>query len=254
YTRSKKRGDVMRILEILVGFGATREILVEAHPHIGTNKLPKIIQDITGTIIEHGGQVLFNSRVSDILIKENEVTGVQLQNGDKISARKVSLATGHSARDIFELLHRKGIEIEAKPFALGVRVEHPQALIDKIQYHTEDRGEFLPPSAYSIVKQVEGRGVYSFCMCPGGIIAPCATSPGEVVTNGWSPSRRDQPTANSGIVVEVRPENFRKFGDSPLAAMYFQQEVEQKAWLAGGRTQTVPAQRLVDFSSGKLSA
>lgn len=254
YTRSKKRGDVMRILELFVAFGATKQILVEAHPHIGTNKLPKIIQDITGTIIEHGGQVLFNSRVSDILIKENEVTGVQLQNGEKISARKVILATGHSARDIFELLHRKGIEIEAKPFALGVRVEHPQALIDKIQYHTEDRGEFLPPSAYSIVKQVEGRGVYSFCMCPGGIIAPCATSPGEVVTNGWSPSRRDQPTANSGIVVEVRPENFRKFGNSPLAAMYFQQEVEQKAWLAGGRTQTVPAQRLIDFSSGKLSA
>ncbi len=253
YTRSKKRGDVMRILELFVAFGATKQILVEAHPHIGTNKLPKIIQDITACIVEHGGQVLFDSRVVDFLIKDNEISGVKLKNGTTIASKKVILATGHSARDIFELLHQKEIAIEAKAFALGVRVEHPQALIDRIQYHTEDRGEFLPPSAYSIVKQVEGRGVYSFCMCPGGIIAPCATSPGEVVTNGWSPSRRDQPTANSGIVVEVRPENFRKFGDSPLAAMYFQQEVEQRAWRAGGKTQTVPAQRLVDFSNGKLS-
>ena len=253
YTRSKKRGDVMRILELFVAFGATKQILVEAHPHIGTNKLPKIIQDITGCIVEHGGQVLFDSRVVDFIIRNNEIAGVKLKDGTTIASKKVILATGHSARDIFELLHQKEIAIEAKPFALGVRVEHPQALIDKIQYHTEDRGEFLPPSAYSIVKQVEGRAVYSFCMCPGGIISPCATSPGEVVTNGWSPSRRDQPTANSGIVVEVRPENFRKFGESPLAAMYFQQEVEKKAWLAGGRTQTVPAQRLVDFSSGKLS-
>ena len=254
YTRSKKRGDVMRILELFVAFGATKQILVEAHPHIGTNKLPKIIQDMTQRIILHGGQVLFDSRVVDLHIKDNEITGVQLKNGTSIASRKVILATGHSARDIFELLHRKEIAIEAKPFALGVRVEHPQSLIDKIQYHTEDRGEFLPPSAYSIVKQVEGRGVYSFCMCPGGIIAPCATSTGEVVTNGWSPSKRDQPTANSGIVVEVRPENFAKFGNSPLAAMYFQQEVEKKAWLAGGRSQTAPAQRLVDFSNGKISA
>lgn len=254
YTRSKKRGDVMRILELFVAFGATRQILVEAHPHIGTNKLPKIIQDMTRRIIQHGGQVLFNARVVDLRIKDNEIAGVELKDGSIIAARKLILATGHSARDIFELLHRKQVLIEAKPFALGVRVEHPQALIDKIQYHTEERGEFLPPSAYSIVKQVEGRGVYSFCMCPGGIIAPCATSPGEIVTNGWSPSRRDQATANSGIVVEVRPENYKKFGDSPLAAMYFQQEVERTAWLAGGRSQTAPAQRLVDFSNGKLSA
>ena len=253
YTRSKKRGDVNRILELLVGFGATDQILVEAHPHIGTNKLPAIIQDMTKTIIERGGEVLFNSRVVDILMKDSVVAGVQLQDGTSITSKKIILATGHSARDIFELLHRKQIHIEAKPFALGVRVEHPQALIDRIQYNTDDRGEFLPPSSYSIVKQVNGRGVYSFCMCPGGIIAPCATAPGEIVTNGWSPSKRDQATANSGIVVEIRPSDFGIFGDSPLAALRFQQEVEQKAWLAGGKTQTAPAQRLVDFSNGKAS-
>ena len=254
YTRSKKRGDVNRILELLVAFGATKQILVEAHPHIGTNKLPAIIQDITKAIIEHGGEVLFDSRVVDILLKNDEVEGVLLKDGRKIGAKKVILATGHSARDIFELLYNKNIHIEAKPFALGVRVEHPQALIDRIQYHTDDRGEFLPPSSYSIVKQVEGRGVYSFCMCPGGIIAPCATAPGEIVTNGWSPSKRDQATANSGIVVEIKPSDFSIFGDSPLAALRFQQEVERKAWVAGGKTQTAPAQRLVDFSNGKISA
>lgn len=254
YTRSKKRGDVTRILELFVGFGATKEILVEAHPHIGTNKLPAIIQEMTKTILEFGGEVLFNSKVVDIFLEGQKISGVALQDGTKVSSKKVILATGHSARDIFELLHRKNILIEAKPFALGVRVEHPQALIDKIQYHTENRGEFLPASAYSLVKQVEGRGVYSFCMCPGGVIAPCATSPGEIVTNGWSPSKRDQSTANSGIVVEVRPQDFKIFGDSPLAAMYFQQNVEQNCWVAGGKTQTAPAQRLVDFSNGKLSS
>ncbi|MCC8359342.1 NAD(P)/FAD-dependent oxidoreductase [Salinimicrobium sediminilitoris] len=254
YTRSKKRGDVNRILELLVAFGATNQILVEAHPHIGTNKLPAIIQDITKTIIDHGGEVLFNSRVTDILLQSEEIEGVVLMDGRKIVAKKLILATGHSARDIFTLLYNKKIFIEAKPFALGVRVEHPQALIDQIQYHTAKRGEFLPPSSYSIVKQVKGRGVYSFCMCPGGIIAPCATSPGEIVTNGWSPSKRDQATANSGIVVEIKPSDFAIFGDSPLAALKFQQEVEKKAWIAGGKTQTAPAQRLVDFSSGRISS
>lgn len=253
YTRSKKRGDVQRILELLVAFGATRQILVEAHPHIGTNKLPGIIQDITQTIIEQGGEVHFGSRVVDIHIKDNEVAGISLQDGSRMEAQKIILATGHSARDIFELLHKKGISIEAKPFALGVRVEHPQELIDSIQYNCDSRGAFLPPAPYSIVKQVDGRGVYSFCMCPGGIIAPCATSPGEIVTNGWSPSKRDQATANSGIVVEVGFKDFKPFGESPLAAMYFQQQVEQKAWLEGGKTQTAPAQRLVDFSLGKVS-
>ncbi|NJY61273.1 FAD-binding protein [Salinimicrobium sp. CDJ15-81-2] len=254
YTRSKKRGDVQRILELFVAFGATKQIMVEAHPHIGTNKLPAIIQDMTKTIFEHGGEVFFNARVIDLTIKNEEIQGVTLLDGRKIPAKKVILATGHSARDIFGLLYSKKIHIEAKPFALGVRVEHPQELIDEIQYCTPNRGEFLPPSSYSIVKQVQGRGVYSFCMCPGGIIAPCATSPGEIVTNGWSPSKRDQATANSGIVVEIRPSDFAIFGDSPLAALRFQQEVEQKAWRAGGKTQTAPAQRLVDFSNGKISA
>ena len=185
YTRSKKRGDVDRILELFVAFGATQEILVEAHPHIGTNKLPQIIQDIREKIIECGGKVLFETRVTDFIISNNEIQGIVTRNGDTISANKLILATGHSARDIYELLDRKKILIEAKPFALGVRAEHPQELIDKIQYSCDYRGEFLPPAPYSIVKQVNGRGMYSFCMCPGGVIAPCATSPDEVVTNGW---------------------------------------------------------------------
>ncbi|MDR6967019.1 putative FAD-dependent dehydrogenase [Flavobacterium arsenatis] len=255
YTRSKKRGDVDRILELFVAFGASEDILIEAHPHIGTNKLPKIIKSIREKIIEFGGQVLFETRVVDILVKNNEVQGVVTQKGETINAKKLILATGHSARDIFELLDRKKIFIEAKPFALGVRAEHPQELIDKIQYSCDYRGEYLPPAPYSIVKQVNGRGMYSFCMCPGGVIAPCATSPGEVVTNGWSPSKRDQVTANSGIVVELKLEDFKpyaKFG--ALAGMEFQKSIEQKAWHLAGETQKVPAQRMVDFTQTKVSA
>ncbi len=255
YTRSKKRGDVDRILKLLVAFGASYEILVEAHPHIGTNKLPQIIQDIREKIIECGGQVLFETRVTDFIIKNNEIQGVCAQNGAIISAKKVILATGHSARDIFELLDKKKIFIEAKPFAIGVRAEHPQELIDSIQYSCDFRGAFLPPAPYSIVKQVNGRGMYSFCMCPGGVIAPCATSPGEVVTNGWSPSKRDQSTANSGIVVELKLEDFKpyaKFG--PLAGMEFQKAIEQKAWHLAGESQKVPAQRMVDFTQNKISS
>ena len=255
YTRSKKRGDVDRILQLLVAFGATPEILVEAHPHIGTNKLPQIIQDIRVKIIECGGQVLFEKRVTDFTIKNNEIQGVVLHDGTSIESNKVILATGHSARDIFELLDKKDIFIEAKPFALGVRAEHPQELIDKIQYSCDFRGEFLPPAPYSIVKQVSGRGMYSFCMCPGGVIAPCATSPGEVVTNGWSPSKRDQATANSGIVVELKLEDFKpysKFG--ALAGMEFQKAIEQKAWQLAGETQKVPAQRMIDFTQKKVSS
>ncbi len=254
YTRSKKRGDVQRILELLVGFGATDQILVDAHPHIGTNKLPGIISRIREKIIERGGEIHFNTRVVDFEIKNSEINGVRLLNGSTIAANKVILATGHSARDIFELLYHKKIEIEAKPFALGVRVEHSQQLIDQIQYKCEERGAYLPPSPYSIVKQVDGRGMYSFCMCPGGVIAACATSPGEVVTNGWSPSKRDQPTSNSGIVVELRKEDFKEFAKyGPLSGMYFQKSIEQQAWRVGGETQRVPAQRLMDMIQGKVS-
>jgi len=255
YTRSKKRGDVDRILQLLVGFGATPDILVEAHPHIGTNKLPQIIQDIREKIIECGGQVLFETRVTDFNIKNNEIQGVITQNGETIAANKVILATGHSARDIFELLDKKKVFIEAKPFALGVRAEHPQELIDSIQYSCDFRGQYLPPAPYSIVKQINGRGMYSFCMCPGGVIAPCATSQGEVVTNGWSPSKRDQNTANSGIVVELKLEDFKPFAKfGALAGMEFQKSIEQKAWHLAGQTQKVPAQRMVDFTQNKISA
>ena len=255
YTRSKKRGDVNKILDVLVMHGATSDIRVDAHPHIGTNELPKIIQNIRETIIEYGGEVLFNKRVTDLLIKNNKVEGVETQNGDRILSEKVILATGHSARDIFELLHKKEIEIEAKSFALGVRVEHTQELIDQIQYKCKVRGEYLPPAPYSIVKQINGRGVYSFCMCPGGIIAPCATSPGEVVTNGWSPSRRDYETSNSGIVVELKTNDFAKYSEhGPLAGVEFQKEIEQKSWSVAGQSQKVPAQRLVDFTEDNLSS
>ena len=255
YTRSKKRGDVDRILQLLVAFGATPEILVEAHPHIGTNKLPQIIQDIREKIIEHGGEVLFETRVVDFVIKNDEIQGVITQNGTKINSNKVILATGHSARDIFELLDKKKIFIEAKPFAIGVRAEHPQSLIDKIQYSCDFRGEYLPPAPYSIVKQVNSRGIYSFCMCPGGVIAPCATSPGEVVTNGWSPSKRDQNTANSGIVIELKLEDFKPFSKfGALAGMEFQKSIEQKSWQLAGQTQKVPAQRMVDFTQNKVSS
>ncbi|MGC4022960.1 MAG: FAD-dependent oxidoreductase [Cyclobacteriaceae bacterium] len=259
YTRSNKRGDVNRILEILISHGAHEDILFDAHPHIGTNKLPKLVAALRESIIQAGGEIHFNSKVTDLILSSNEIKGVITADGAKHEAEAVILATGHSARDIFELLHRKKILIEAKPFALGVRVEHQQNLIDKIQYHCPvDRGDFLPASSYALVHQAkingEDRGVFSFCMCPGGFIVPAATNPGEVVVNGMSPSRRDSKFANSGIVVAVNENDFIKYKEfGPLAGMYFQMEVEKKACAVAGNSQTAPAQRLFDFTEGKTS-
>ncbi|HMQ00982.1 MAG TPA: FAD-dependent monooxygenase, partial [Cyclobacteriaceae bacterium] len=260
YTRSTKRGDVRRILEILVAHGAKDEILFDAHPHIGTNKLPNVVSAIRETILAAGGEIHFDSRIIDFMLEEDNIKGVKTQHGDIINGEAVILATGHSARDIFHLLHHKKIHIEAKPFALGVRAEHQQNLIDRIQYHCEtDRGAYLPASSYALVHQAKfkgkERGVFSFCMCPGGFIVPSATAPGEVVVNGMSPSRRDSRFANSGIVVAVNLEDlkaYEKFG--PLAALYFQQEIEQKACSIAGGKQTAPAQGLQDFVNGKVSA
>ncbi len=255
YTRSSKRGDVPRILNLFVHFGADPRILVDAHPHIGTNKLPQIISAMREAIIAHGGAVHFEMRVTDFLVRGSILTGVETASGATFSASQLILATGHSARDIFESLHRQGILIEAKPFALGVRIEHPQALIDSIQYRCESRSAWLPPAAYSLVTQEEGRGVFSFCMCPGGIIAPAATAPGEVVVNGWSPSKRDNPYANSGTVVAVDERDYDQYGfRGPLAALHYQQMVERRAAEAGGGGVTAPAQRLTDFVEGKVSS
>jgi uncharacterized FAD-dependent dehydrogenase len=254
YTRSKKRGDVMKALEWLVHFGAPEDILVDAHPHIGTNKLPQLIVAMRECIIEYGGEVHFESKLTDIFLDGKAVSGIAINGDQRIDCRHVILATGHSARDIFELLHKRGIKILAKPFALGVRVEHTQDMIDRIQYHGRLNDEFLPPAAYSLVTQVEDKGVYSFCMCPGGIIAPCATAEGEVVTNGWSPSKRNNPTSNSGIVVSVEPQELEHYTpNDPFVCLDFQRAVEHACWEAAGKTQRVPAQRLKDFVQGKKS-
>lgn len=248
YTRSGKREDIHRVLATFVAHGASPEILVDAHPHIGTNKLPGIITSMRESILRAGGEVRFGARVTKLVVKDGQVTGVSLRDGTTIDATRVILATGHSARDIFEMLLEQGITIERKDFALGVRVEHSQALIDQARYRMKDRGAFLPPASYSEVAQVDGRGVYTFCMCPGGIVAPCATAPEEIVTNGWSPSKRNNPFANTGVVVEVR-------GDGgPLSGVEYQRKVERAAWEAGGKTQVAPGQRLVDFCEGRLSA
>jgi uncharacterized protein len=254
YTRSTKRGDLQRILGLLHQFGAPDNILYEAHPHIGTNKLPQIITAIRLAIQEAGGIFLFEQKVIDFIINKGEISGVVTSTGEKFTGDAVVLATGHSARDIFALLNDKQILIEAKPFALGVRIEHPQELIDSIQYHCSTRDEMLPPAAYSLVQQVNNRGVFSFCMCPGGIIAPAATNANEIVVNGWSPSKRNNPFANSGMVVSVERSDFVKsHQDTPLAAMHFQADVEQKAFIAGGGRMVAPAQRIVDFVEKKLS-
>jgi len=254
YTRSSKRGDINRILNLFVHFGAEEQILYEAHPHIGTNKLPQIITAMRKKIVDCGGDFLFEKKVIDFIIKNNEIKGVKTADGNVFEGNAIILATGHSARDIFELLHAKKILIEAKPFALGVRVEHPQSIIDSSQYHTPVRGDFLPPAAYSWVQQVDGKGVFSFCMCPGGIIAPAATAPGELVVNGWSPSKRNNPYANSGIVVSVEGKDLINNSDDALLLMNFQKRVETKAYEAGGGKFIAPAQRLVDFTENKLSS
>ena len=254
YTRSTKRGNVQRVLQLFHHFGADKNILYEAHPHIGTNKLPHIITAMRDAIIECGGEVRFDTKLIDILLDGDKVKGVKTSDGTTIECKSVILATGHSARDIFELLHSKKIEVECKPFALGVRIEHPQLLVDQAQYHCTVRDPFLPPASYSLVAQEYGRGVFSFCMCPGGIIAPAATSPGEIVVNGWSPSKRNNPYANSGTVVAVDEKDFAKYGfTGPLAGMKFQQMVEQKAFKEGGGKLVAPAQRMVDFTVDKIS-
>ncbi len=254
YTRSKKRGNVLKALEWFVHFGAEENILIDAHPHIGTNKLPKIITAMRQTIIDNGGEVHFNSKMTDLRLKESAIDSIQINHEEWFAFDDVILATGHSARDIFYLLHKKNIRIEAKPFAIGVRVEHQQQLIDHIQYHGEADNPYLPPASYALVEQVDGLAVYSFCMCPGGIIAPCATEQTEVVTNGWSPSKRNNPYANSGIVVSVAPKDLPNFKEGdPFVGLNFQKEVEKRCWEAGGKTQKVPAQRMIDFVEGKLS-
>ncbi len=265
YTRSNKRGSIDKILNHFVRFGADENILYEAHPHIGTNKLPQIITAMRNQIIDCGGQFLFEKKVTDFIIENNTAIAVKTADGNRFDGDAFILATGHSARDIFELLHQKNILIEAKPFALGVRIEHPQELINECQYKSNVTNKVLPPAAYSLVQQVNGRGVFSFCMCPGGIIAPAATSANELVVNGWSPSKRNNPYANSGMVVTVELEDvLREFrsiekfrsldASNPLLMMYFQQMVEQNCFSAGGGKFVAPAQRMVDFSNNTSSS
>ena len=256
YTRSLKRGDVRRVFESLVYHGATNQILVDAHPHIGTNKLPKIVQNIRETILHYGGEVHFNTKVTDFVISGNRLKSIVLNNSIEMDTQRVILATGHSARDIFYLLEKKNIALKAKSFAMGVRVEHPQHIIDSIQYSCSgERHNLLQAAAYSLVQQVKNRGVYSFCMCPGGFIVPAATAPGEVVVNGMSPSKRNNLFANSGIVVEINVDEdipkFEKFG--ALKGLEYQKNLERLAFTSGGRSQAAPAQRLTDFVEGKLS-
>lgn len=251
YTRSNKRGDINKVLQIFVKHGAAEDILIDARPHIGTNKLPHIITAIRETILNAGGEVRFDQKVTDLIITSGKIKGVVINNEEKLTADAVILATGHSARDIYTLLNTKGISVEAKPFALGVRIEHPQAIIDAAQYHCDIRSEFLPPAYYSLVEQVGSRGVFSFCMCPGGIIAPCATYENEIVVNGWSPSKRNNPFANSGTVVQVTLEDVP--GDDPLRMMNFQAQIEQTAFAMGGGNLVAPAQRMVDFVEGRIS-
>lgn len=255
YTRSKKRGDVQKILEVFNFHGAQDEILIDAHPHIGTNVLPRVIVNIRNSILNAGGEIHFKSRITDLSIKNREVKGVVLKDGSIIEGIAVVLATGHSSRDIYRMLHERGILLEAKPFAVGVRVEHPQELIDKIQYHGTKRGDYLPAATYSFVEQVNDRGVYSFCMCPGGLVVPAATAPGELVVNGMSPSDRGGRFANSGMVVEIRPDDLpsKRNIQAIFSGLQFQEEIEKLCYKMAGNTQFAPSQRLADFVSGRVS-
>jgi uncharacterized protein len=256
FTRSKKRGDINRILDIFCRHGAPEAIRYEAHPHIGTNKLPGVIASIRRTILNAGGEIHFNTRITDIKISSNRIVGVETAGRESVSAESLILATGHSARDIYFLLHEKGIHLEAKPFAMGVRVEHPQRIIDTIQYHNQPRGKYLPPAAYQLAAQSGGRGVYSFCMCPGGFIVPAATGPEEVVVNGMSSAKRNSPFANAGIVVEIRLEDIPGIEADPvMAGLHFQAALEREAFRQGGAGgQKAPGQRLTDFLEQRLSA
>ena len=260
YTRSKKRGNSERILNIFVQHGASPNILVDAHPHIGTDRLPRVIENMRNTILKYGGEVHFQTKMTALIIKDNKVIGVEAENNSQLSTLNsqlykgpVILATGHSARDVYRWLHNNNIEIEAKGIAVGVRLEHPSMLIDQIQYHSKQgRGKWLPAAEYSMVQQVEGRGVYSFCMCPGGFVVPAASGPEQIVVNGMSPSNRGGKWSNSGMVVEIRPEDIK--ADNPLSVMHFQEELERQCWLQGNQKQTAPAQRMADFVNGRLSA
>ncbi len=270
YTRSDKRGSIREVLRRFVEFGADDTILFDAHPHIGTNKLPRIIEAMRNKILELGGEIHFNTCVTELIRLNNRIESVITEsvnnkgelsgNTQEYKAVAYILATGHSSRDIFRLLHKHNISIEAKPFAVGVRVEHPQSIIDCIQYHCnsekelEDLRLYLPPASYSLVSQSNGRGVYSFCMCPGGIIAPCATQPYQVVTNGWSPSKRNNPYANSGIVVSIEQEDMTAYyKHGVFAGVALQEDLEYIAWRSGGRSQAAPAQRLSDFILDQFS-
>ena len=253
YTRSNKRGDINYVLKTLVAHGATEDIMVDARPHIGTNKLPQIITAIRESILNAGGEVHFDCKVTGFVRDSSQIKGVKTADGNTMLASAVILATGHSARDIFYLLNEAGIFIEAKPFALGVRIEHPQTIIDQAQYHCDVRGQYLPPSYYSLVEQADDRGVFSFCMCPGGIIAPCSTDFNEIVVNGWSPSKRNNPFANSGTVVQINLEDVKGAESDPFKLLKFQAEAEHKAFVAGGGNLVAPAQRMVDFVNGSLS-
>lgn len=254
YTRSTKRGDVKKILQVFAQHGASNDVLIDAHPHIGSNKLPHIIKAIRETIISSGGEFHFNSLVTDLIIKDGKILGVIVNDKDEFLTDAVILATGHSARNIFYLLHNKGLKLESKDFAMGVRIEHPQALINEIQYHTKNKNEYLPSASYSLSTQLNGRGVYSFCMCPGGIVIPASTAPGEIVVNGMSLSKRNSPFANSGLVVAVNSNDWNGISNGdPFGGLNFQKKYETQAFEWANKTQSAPAQRVTDFLKDKDS-